>query len=88
MFKETITLLSEVFSPKTSLFHKRWKCMNLVKKEDEVFTTFVIIVNNLCEGFKPAELSPDYFKCLISVHGLVSTKDAEIRRRALNKLEN
>ena len=37
--KETVTLLSEVLSPKTSLFHKRWKCINL-KKEDEDFTMF------------------------------------------------
>ena len=38
--------------PKTSLFHKRWKCINLVKKEDEEFTTFDSIVNNQCDGFK------------------------------------
>ena len=34
------------------------------------------------------ELSADNFKCSIFVQGLVSTKDAEIRRRILNKLEN
>ena len=37
--------------------------------------------------FKLAELNPDNFKCLIFVQGLVSTKDAEIRR-VLDKLEN
>ena len=38
--------------------------------------------------FKMVELSFDNFKCLIFVQGLVFTKDAEIRRRILNKLEN
>ena len=45
-------------------------------------------MNDHCEGFKLAELIPDNFKCLIFVQCLVSTKDAEIRRRVLNKLEN
>ena len=30
-FKETVSLLSGVFRPKTSLFHKRWKCRDLIK---------------------------------------------------------
>ena len=62
--------------------------MNLIKEEDEDFTMFTSIVNDQCEGFKLAELSPNNFKCLIFVQGLVLTKDAEIRRRVLNKLEN
>ena len=39
------------------------------------------------DDFKLAELSTDNFKCLIFVQGLVSAKDAEIRRRILTKLE-
>ena len=62
--------------------------MNLVKKKDVDFTTFASVVNNQCELFKLAELSPDNFECLRFVQGLVSTKDAKIRRRVLNKLEN
>ena len=31
-FTETVKLLTELFSPKTSLFHKRWKCLNLTKR--------------------------------------------------------
>ena len=77
MFKETVTLLSEVFSQKTSLFHKRWKCMNLKKKQKKKnFTTFTSIRNDQCEGFKLAELSSDNSKCF----KFVSTKEAEIRR--------
>ena len=32
-FTETVKLLTELFSPKTSLFHKRWKCLNPTKKK-------------------------------------------------------
>ena len=88
MFKETVTLLYEVFSQKTLLFHERWKYMNLVKKEDKDFISFASIVNNQCEVFKLAKLNPDNFKLPVFVQGLMSTKDAEIRRKVLNKLEN
>ena len=30
-FDETAKLQTKLFSPKTSLFHKRWKCLNLTK---------------------------------------------------------
>ena len=78
----------ELFSPKTSLFHKRWRCLNLTRKEGENYTTFASVVNKHCDDFRLAKLSADDFKCLIFVQGLVATKDAEIRRRILNKLEN
>ena len=87
-FTETVKLLTELFSPKTSLFHKQWKCLNLTKKDDEDYLTFSSVVNKHCDEFKLADLSADDFKCLIFVQGLVSTKDTEIRRRILNKLES
>ena len=58
------------------------------KKEDTDFTKFASIVNDQCDGFKLTGLCSDNFKCLIFVQGLVSSKDTEIRRRVLNKLEN
>ena len=87
-FSDAVKLLTELFSPKTSLFHKRWKCMNLVRKEEDDYTSFASIVNKHCDDFRLSELSADNFKCLIFAQGLISTKDAEIRRRVLNKLEN
>lgn len=87
-FKEAVKLLTELFSLHTSLFYKRWKCLNLTKKDSEDYITFASIVNKHCDDFKLSELSPDNFKCLIFVQGLVSTKDAEIRRRILTKLES
>ena len=61
---------------------------SLWKKENEIFTAFASIVNDQCQGFKLAELSPDNRKWWIFVQDLVSTKGAEIWRKVLDKLEN
>ena len=87
-FLETVKLPSELFNSKTSLFHKRWKCLNLTKRDNDDYLGFSSVVNKNCDDFKQGELSEDNFKCLIFAQGLVSAKDAEIRRRVLSKLEN
>ena len=83
-FLETVKLLSELFSSKTSLLHKRWKCLNLTKRDSDDYLGFASVVNKNCDDFKQGELSADNFKCLIFTQGLVSAKDAEIRRRVLS----
>ena len=88
MFQEAVKLLTDLFSPKTSLFHKRWKCLNLVWEENEDFTVFATKVNKGCDDFKLAELSADNLKCLVFCQGLISPKDAEVRRIVLNKLKS
>ena len=87
-FLETVKLLSELFSSKTSLFHKRWKCLNLTKRDSDNYLGFASVINKNCNDFKLGKLSADNFKCLIFTQGLVSAKDAEIRHRVLSKLEN
>ena len=87
-FLETVKLLSELFSSKTSLFHKRWKRLNLTKRDSDDYLGLASVINKNCDDFKQGELSADNFKCLIFTQGLVSAKDAEIRRRVLSKLEN
>ena len=87
-FAVAVELLMEIFSPKTTLFHKRLRCLNLTRKEEEDYTTFASDVNKHCDDFRLAELSADNFKCLIFVQELVSTKDTKIRRRILNKFSN
>ena len=44
-FLETVKLLSELFSSKTSLFHKRWKCLNLIKRDSDDYLGFATILN-------------------------------------------
>ena len=48
-----------------TVFHKRWKCFNLSKWDDEDYLTFAFIVNKHCDDFRLAELSADDFKCLV-----------------------
>ena len=87
-FSEAVKLLSELFSPNWTLFHKRWKCFNLAKRDDKDYLTFTSIVNKHCDDFRLAELSADDFKCLIFAQGVVSAKNLEIRWRVLSKLES
>ena len=87
-FSEIINLLSVLFGPITTLFHKRWKCLNTVKDNQQDFLTFAASVNKLRNDFKLFELTADDFKCLIFAQGLVSAEDAEVRWRVLTKLEN
>ena len=86
-FDETVKSLMELYCPKVSLFCKRWKCINLTRKEDQDYTTFASIVNRHCDDFELSSLTADSFKVLVFIQGLVSSKDAELRRRALNRLE-
>ena len=44
-FSETVKLLSELFSSKTSLPHNRWKCLNLKKRDSDDYLGFASIVN-------------------------------------------
>ena len=70
-FDETVKLQTELFSPKTSLFHKRWKCMNLTKNGEDDFATYAAVVNKHCDEFKSSELTADNFKCLVFAQGLL-----------------
>ena len=71
-----------------SLFHKRWKCLNLTRRDSDDYLESASVDNKNCDDFKLGELSADNFKCLIFAQSLVSAKDVEIRRRVLSKLEN
>ena len=59
------------------------KCLNLTISDD--YSGFASVVDKNCDDLKLGELSADNFKCLIFAQGLVSAKDAEIRRRVLSK---
>ena len=71
-FPEAVKLLSELFSPNMTLFHKRWKCFNF---NDEDYLSFASIIIKHCDDFRLAELSADDFKCLIFAQGVVSARN-------------
>ena len=64
-FLEAVKLLSELFSSKRSLFHKRWKYLKLTKRDSDDYLGFASVVNKNCDDFKLGELSADNSKCLI-----------------------
>ena len=85
-FEETIETLSKMFGKRDSLFHTRYKCLNIIKEDDEDFVAYSGKVNAQCERFKLKDLE-DMFKCLIFVQCLTSNKDKGIRSRILTMLE-
>ena len=85
-----LKLGTNVFNPILSLFHNRWKCLNIppTKNESEDFTTYASVINKTCNDFRLSKLTADNFKCLIFVLRQVSRKDSDMRRRILTKPEN
>ena len=75
-----------MFGEWDSLFHTRYKCLNIIK-EDEDFVAYTGKINAQCERFKLKDLKEDMFKCLIFVQGLTSNKDEVIRSKILTMLE-
>ena len=69
------------------MFHTRYKCLNIVKQENEDFVTEAGNVNSQCELLKFGNLSVDRFKCLIFRQGLKAAKDKDIRSRILTIME-
>nr|CAJ00233.1 TPA: gag-pol polyprotein [Schistosoma mansoni] len=86
-FKETVECLTRIFGERSSIFHTRYQCLQLVKKVQDDYVTYASIVNRECERFRLQEMSSDQFKCLIFVCGLQSPVDADIRTRTLTRIE-
>lgn len=49
---EDFTHSDEFFSDTCSLFHARWSCLNLTRKEDDDFVMYLGTVNREYEQFK------------------------------------
>ena len=64
-FEETIETPSKMFGERDSLFHTRYKCLNIIKEDDKDFVAYAGKVNSQCERFKLKDLKEDMFKCLI-----------------------
>ncbi|XP_065075309.1 uncharacterized protein K02A2.6-like [Ochlerotatus camptorhynchus] len=71
-FADTVKTLTKIFGRQTSVFHKRYQCMQLLKA---------------CEEFEFQNLKIDHFKCLIFVCGLKAPRYADIRARLLSRIE-
>lgn len=86
-FQETIKTLTSMFGERSSLFHTRFSCLNIVKQNDDDFVTYAGKVNQECERFLLHELTIDMFKCLVFVKGLTDSRDKDVRSKILSKME-
>ena len=86
-FSETVKMLCSIFGERDSLFHTRYKCLNMQKEETDDIVTYAGKVNALCELFKLKDLSVDMFKCYIFVQGLTALRDKDLRSRILSIME-
>ncbi|XP_041771477.1 uncharacterized protein K02A2.6-like [Anopheles merus] len=87
-FSETIKKLSSLFGVKESLLHRRYKCLNLMKRRSEDYLAYSCRVNRACVDFEIGKLTEEQFKCLIYVCGLRDEEDVEIRTRLLGKIDD
>jgi hypothetical protein len=87
-FTDTVKTLKNIFGAQTSIFNKRYQCLQLVKSEAEDIISYGGKVNRACEDFDFKNVKIDQFKCLIFVCGLKSHCYADIRARLLSKIEN
>ncbi|XP_055527996.1 uncharacterized protein K02A2.6-like [Wyeomyia smithii] len=69
-FAETVKTLVKIFGRQTSVFHKRYQCLQLVKSEADDIITYGGKVNRACEEFEFKVLKIEQFKCLMFVCGL------------------
>ena len=86
-FADTVKIMTQIFGEQHSLFNIRYQCLQLRKKDSEDYITYAGTVNRECERFQLSTMTEDQFKCLIFVAGLQSSRDADIRTRLLNKIE-
>ena len=84
-FLETVKLQSELFSSKTSLFHKRWKCLNLTKRDSDDYLGFASVISKNCDDFKLGKLSADNFKCLKKIKMDLKDSFPEVSSAGLGK---
>ena len=80
-FDETIKTLSRIFDEPD--FHTRYKCLNIIKQENEDFVSCAGSVNSQCGLFEMNKISKDMFEFLIFVQGLTTPKDKDIHSRIL-----
>lgn len=86
-FEETVKTLTKIFTKQETLFSRRFKCLNSLKKDEMDIITYCGLVNKACEDFDIKKITVDEFKCLIFIMGLRSNTDIEIRTKLLSKME-
>lgn len=86
-FAETISTLKKIFGTQSSIFHRRFQCLQLVKSEADDIISYGGMVNRAVEDFEFQNCKIDQFKCLVFICGLKAPRYADIRARLLSRIE-
>lgn len=86
-FTETVEQLKALFTPKESVFRKRFNTLQVRRDQGEEVTAFAGRVNRLAEDFELGAFGVEQLKCLLFVLGFDGAQDKEIRTRLLNMME-
>ncbi|XP_058456777.1 uncharacterized protein K02A2.6-like [Malaya genurostris] len=87
-FTDTVEIIKKIFGSQTSVFNKRYQCLQLMKSEVEDIISYGGKVNRACEDFDFKNMKIDQFKCLVFVCGLKAHCYTDIRARLLSRIES
>ncbi|XP_058456755.1 uncharacterized protein K02A2.6-like [Malaya genurostris] len=87
-FTDTVEINKKIFGSQTSVFNKRYQCLQLMKSEVEDIISYGGKVNRACEDFDFKNMKIDQFKCLVFVCGLKAHCYTDIRARLLSRIES
>lgn len=87
-FEETVETLTKIFGPQSSIFSKRYRCLQLVKSEADDIINYAAKVSRACEDFEFHNMKADQFKCLVFVCGLKGHSYADIRAKLLSRMDS
>ncbi|PIO66820.1 hypothetical protein TELCIR_11449, partial [Teladorsagia circumcincta] len=84
---DTVATLKELFGHNTSVFSRRYVYLK-TQRNGENLRDYTGLVNQRHNMAEFNDVSPEQMKCLVWICGLSSSKDADIRARALRKMED
>lgn len=58
-FRETVEFLIRIFDERSSVFHTRYQCFQLVEKPQDDSVTYASVVSQECEQFRLQEMPLD-----------------------------
>uniref|UniRef100_F1KU04 Peptidase A2 domain-containing protein n=1 Tax=Ascaris suum TaxID=6253 RepID=F1KU04_ASCSU len=85
--EDTVKTLKELFGHNTSIFARRYVYLR-TQRNGESLNDYTGIVNQRHEMAEFNTITPEQMKCLVWICGLHSSEDADIRTRALRKMED
>ena len=84
---DTVATLKDLFGHNTSVFSRRYVYLK-TQRNGENLRDYTGLVNQRHAMAEFNDVSPEQMKCLVWICGLASPEDADIRARALRRMED